>query len=58
MTVYSLISFSLMAFPIDIINENKMDGVKINGDTINTSYYISKIVKTMAQFAIAIIVIL
>ena len=28
MTVYSLISFSLMAFPIDIINENKMDGVK------------------------------
>ncbi len=59
MTVYSLISFSLMAFPIDIINE-KQNGwrQKLMATPLTpASYYISKIVKTMAQFAIAIIVI-
>ncbi len=59
MTVYSLISFSLMAFPIDIINE-KQNGWRqklMVTPLTPASYYISKIVKTMAQFAIAIIVI-
>ncbi|HID4939452.1 TPA: ABC transporter permease [Staphylococcus aureus] len=59
MTVYSLLSFSLLTFPLDIINE-KQNGwrqrLMVTPFTF-TSYYISKVVKTMLQFAIAILVI-
>ena len=60
MTVYSLLSFSLLTFPLDIINEKQNEWrqrLMVTPFTF-TSYYISKVVKTMLQFAIAILVIL
>ncbi len=59
MTVYSLLSFSLLTFPLDIINEKQNEWrqrLMVTPFTF-TSYYISKVVKTMLQFAIAILVI-
>lgn len=50
MTVYSLLSFSLLTFPLDIINEKQNEWrqrLMVTPFTF-TSYYISKVVETIA----------
>ena len=60
MTVYSLLSFSLLTFPLDIINEKQNEWrqrLMVTPFTLLVIIF-QKVVKTMLQFAIAILVIM
>ena len=59
MTVFSLMNFCLLSFPLDLIEERNQGWYKRLMVTPLSSfqYYLVKISKTMCQFLIAIIII-
>lgn len=59
MTVYSLISFSLMTFPLDLIEEQNNGWYKkLMSTTLSSfNYYLAKVVKTITQYLCAIIIL-
>ncbi|CAM3035315.1 ABC transporter permease [Staphylococcus argensis] len=59
MVTFSLTSFCLMSFPLDLIEEQQIGWQKqlLNTRMSYFTYYMTKVLKTMIQFALSIIVI-
>ncbi|MCU5746032.1 ABC transporter permease [Staphylococcus sp. SQ8-PEA] len=59
MTTFSLTSFCLLSFPIDLVEEQQLGWQKQLFSTRMpiSSYYLVKVLKTMIQFALSIIII-
>lgn len=59
MTVFSLMNFCLLSFPLDMIEERSHGWYKrlMATPLLSFQYYLVKIIKTMCQFLMAIIII-
>lgn len=59
MVTFSLTSFCLMSFPVDLIEEHQIGWQKqlLNTRMSYPAYYMTKVFKTMIQFALSIVVI-
>ena len=59
MTVFSLMGFLLMQFPLEIIEERNSGWYKINFYTDHAvlNYYLAKIIKTMTLFLASILLL-
>lgn len=59
MTVFSLMNFCLLSFPLDMIEERSHGWYKrlMMTPLLSFQYYLVKIIKTMCQFLMAIIII-
>ena len=60
MTVFSLMNFCLLSFPLDMIKERSHGWYKrlMMTPLLSFQYYLVKIIKTMCQFLMAIIIFL